>query len=162
MTKKILLWVEDNPSETHLQLIETTAKKRGLILKHVGGDLILHKALLDFSSEDDVVIQGIILDLMIYGADSLSDFGYSDVNLEDASNVGEFLLKYVFRNTEPKQEKLAKLELPKKPVLILTVKSETKKDDFKEYGEQIELVHKYELDDNVDLDKVVRGWINQI
>jgi hypothetical protein len=161
MTKKILLWVEDNPSKKHRQLIQMTTENRGLDLEQVEGVSTLHNTLINLTKQKDIVIQGIILDLMIYGADSLQDFGYPTVTWEDASDVGKYLLTYVFRNSTPEQQALAILELLNKPVLILTVKSETRIDDFKIFGNSIELVHKYSLDD-ADSDKSIRDWINKI
>lgn len=162
MAEKILLWIEDNPKKDHYELIQKTAQKKGIELKHVSGATALRSVLEDLEESSEVIIiQGIILDLMIYGANNLADFDYPEVTWLDAANVGEYLLKYVFRNSSPRQKELEKLKLPEKPVLILTVKSETRQEDFKKYGEKIELSHKYDPD-GVDLNKRIRDWINAI
>ena len=161
MAKKILLWVEDNPSKEHYGLIQKTAQNKGLEFVSAIGVAPLQSTLEKLADEDEVIIKGIILDLMIYGTNSLADFGYPEVEWKDAPDVGEYLLKYVFRNMKPRQEELTKLKLPDKPVLILTVKSETREEDFKKYGERIELAHKYDLD-GVDLNKRIRDWINAL
>ncbi|TXI27851.1 MAG: hypothetical protein E6Q60_08715 [Nitrosomonas oligotropha] len=160
MAEKILLWIEDNPTKNHYELIQKTARKKGVELKHVSGAGALRSVLEDLEdNNEEIVIQGIILDLMIYGTNNLADFGYPEVSWTDAANVGEYLLKYVFRNINPRQKELEKFKLLEKPVLILTVKSEVRQEDFKNYGEKIELSHKYDLD-SADLNKQIRDWIN--
>lgn len=160
MASKILLWVEDNATQAH-DIIQTTAIKRGLELRRAVGVSHLESVLEDIASNEDI-IQGIILDLMIHGADSLADFGYPEVSFShgNAAQVGEYLLKYVFRNLEPRQQSFSKLKLYTKPVLILTVKSETRVEDFQTYGQLIELAHKYEGD--AETDKLLRNWISHI
>jgi hypothetical protein len=162
MAEKILLWIEDNPTKDHYELIQKTARKKGIELKHVSGAAALRSVLEDLEDNSEkIIIQGIILDLMIYGTNNLADFGYPEVSWADAANAGEYLLKYVFRKTDPRQKGLEKLKLSEKPVLILTVKSETRQEDFMEYGKKIELNHKYDLD-SADLNKRIRDWINAI
>ena len=161
MTKKVLLWIEDNPSRSHRELIQSTVIKRGLALEIVKGVSSLQRILENFSKTEDVIIHGVILDLMIHGADSLADFGYPEVSWNSPADVGEYLLQYVFRNIQPKQQALAQLQLHEKPILILTVKSETREEDFLVHGKSIELAHKYDLS-GVDLDKQIRDWINKI
>lgn len=159
--KKVLLWIEDNSSKELRELIQKPAEKKELILVHVNGVQILHDELEKLTNDEDVIVKGIILDLMIYGTNNLSSFGYYDVEWEDAADAGEYLLKYVLRNENPKQEYLTKLELHKVPIQILTVKSETSSEDFIKYGEKIELAHKYDEDEQ-DLGEVLTNWINGI
>jgi hypothetical protein len=161
MTKKVLLWVEDNLNKVFRELIQKTAQNKGLEFVPISGVSALRNQLEEFADQDNIVIKGIILDLMIYGADSLADFGYPDVLWNDAADVGEYLLKYVFRNNNPEQDDLAKLMLPEKPVLILTVKPDSREEDFYKYGERITLAHKYDLDEK-DVKKQIRDWINAI
>lgn len=164
MAKRILLWIEDNPIKEHLELMQYLAKNKGFEFDHFAGVTALRSALEDLeNNSDEVIIQGIILDLMIYGANNLADFGYPEVSWIDSADVGEYLLKYVFRNTNPRQKVLEKLKLHEKPVLILTAKSETRLEKFKRYGERIELSHKHKFDrDSIELKKQIRNWINAL
>jgi hypothetical protein len=161
MVNKVLLWVDDN-SGKYREIIVTTAKNRGLDLKIAVGVSHL-ESMLEQIVKEKTIIQGIILDLMIHGADSLADFGFPEVTFShgDAGDVGKYLLKYVFRELNPRLSTLLELELHLKPVLILTVKSNTRIEDFKEYGDSILLAQKYDLP-HAPTEKLLRNWINNI
>lgn len=153
----MLLWIEDNPTSEFRKMLQEPCKKKGLELVHAGGVQILHSELRKLAADENAIIKGIILDLMIHGVNTLSSYGYPDVSW-DSPDAGEYLLKYVLRNKEPAQPELTKLKLYYAPVLILTVKNETRKEDFLKYGEKIELAHKYAPED----DLIFRNWINGI
>jgi hypothetical protein len=162
--RKILLWIDDNPSDEYRDLIQETANNKGLEVLTITGVSALQQELENLDANNNntkIDIRGIILDLMIHGADSLSDFGFSEVKWSDDGNAGKFLLEYVIRNKELTDENLNSLELYNKKMLILTVKSDAQLEDFEKYGENIVLIHKYEQSD-VDQEKYIRNWINEL
>ena len=102
--------------------------------------------------------------MMLYGCDDLSAFDYSEVKISRATsiNMGELLLKYVFRNTMKDDKNIWWDNLTKDvPVLILSVRPDLNPYQFKDYGEKIDIIHKYEYERDSWKDNVI-NWIKRL
>lgn len=159
----VILWVEDNPEDNLLEFIVLTIKKTGCEPVSVKGVSQLANEL-NTLREEKKKIRGIILDMMLYGCDDLSAFDYSEVQISRATsiNMGELLLKYVFRNTMKDDKDIWWDNLTKDvPVLILSVRPDLNPYQFKDYGEKIDIIHKYEYERDSWKDDVI-NWIKRL
>lgn len=161
----VILWVEDSPEDSLLDFIEPTIKRKGCEPVLAKGASQLAYALDEIKSKEQK-LKGIILDMMLYGSDDLSAFSYPEVKISRATsiNMGELLLKYVFRNTLDDGKDIWWKDLTENtPVLILSVRPDLSDYQFHLYGQNIDIIHKYDneqVQDKWKEDVII--WINNV
>lgn len=153
-TTNTIIWLEDNAHEDELIAIAEAIEEK-YVLRVAEGVGMLRKEI-DETKENKEKIRGIILDMMIHGITSLASFDMPEVKWSKGySHVGELVLKHVFRN----QESDDFLYFRNIPILILSVKSDICKGDFKEYGSDIKVIQKY---DGISWERDVIKWISSL
>ena len=156
--KKCVVWLEDNPHEDSLLALSNyieNKREEGICLRSATGITQLRRQLDEAKAEGEMVC-GIILDIIIHGMTNLSSFERPDIRWgKGTADVGNKLIKYIFRsNKENPWSYLSGV-----PILILSVKVDISEDEFKEFGDNISVVQKYET---YTWMSDVEIWVNRV
>ncbi|QTR51244.1 hypothetical protein [Candidatus Thiothrix anitrata] len=156
--KKCVVWLEDNPHEDSLLALSNYIEKKqdqGVYLRSATGIMQLRRHLDEAKAEEEIVC-GIILDIIVHGMTNLSSFERSDIRWgKGTADAGNKLIKYVFRSHKDNPWGY----LSDVPILVLSVKVDISESEFKEFGDNIRVVQKYE-DDDWELE--VKAWVEKV
>lgn len=156
--RKCIVWLEDNPHEDSLLALSNYIERKQdqcVCLRSATGIMQLRRHLDEAKAENEMVC-GIILDIIIHGMTNLSSFERPDIRWgKGTADTGNKLIKYIFRGKKDNQWSY----LSNVPILVLSVKVDISESEFKEFGENIKVIQKYEGD---NWESEVKAWIEKV